>query len=259
MIYRKPSPKEKKKRKKSPKQIQRDNERAAKFQEKKRQEEAAAKAASGVPPPATSSPAASTVREASVNFSFASPVAEDRTDNAMEGISDPQPSRPEDLRQHLEDPPSLTLPHEEESVRDNPAEPNSENITISEEVLQENQDAASEETESPGLATTVHDVGSVRERFKKSNSQDEWIIQSAWFQANWEKMTHNDFLKPGGCRSVEIFREYQQAAAKYKFRKYLLQCKKPKLFSGSSNEEPCNSPDLLGCRGGCNPVRKWGW
>ena len=100
---RKPSPKEKKKRKKSPKQIQRDNERAAKFQEKKRQEEAAAKAASGVPPPATSSPAASTVREASVNFSFASPVAEDS---------------PEDLRQHQEDPPSLTLSHEGESVRE---------------------------------------------------------------------------------------------------------------------------------------------
>ena len=137
---RKPSPKEKKQRKKSPKQIQRDNERAAKFQEKKRQEEAAAKAASGVPPPATSSPAASTVREASVNFSFASPVAEDRTDNAMEGISDPQPS-PEDLRQHQEDPPSLTLSHEGESVRDIPIEPSSENITITEEVLQENQDA----------------------------------------------------------------------------------------------------------------------
>ena len=86
----------------------------------------------------------------SVNFSFASPVAEDRTDNAMEGISDPQPS-PEDLRQHLEDPPSLTLPHEGESVRENPTEPASENITISEEVLQVNQETASEETMSPGL------------------------------------------------------------------------------------------------------------
>ena len=93
----------------------------------------------------------SSIRAASVNFSFASPVAEDKTSDAMEGVSDPQIT-PEDLRHQLEDPPSLTLSHEGESVRDIPIEPSSENITITEEVLQENQDAASEETESPVMA-----------------------------------------------------------------------------------------------------------
>ena len=83
---RHPAPRESKK-KKSFKKIQRDNERAAKFQEKKRQEQAAASAANGDPPPSTSSP----VRAASVNFSFASPAAEDLTNNAMEGASSPQP------------------------------------------------------------------------------------------------------------------------------------------------------------------------
>ena len=91
---------------------------------------AAASAASGNPPQ-TSSPAES-VGAAQINFSFASPVAEDRTHNAMEGISDPQLS-PEDLQQQLEDPPSLTLPHKGESVRENTTEPASEDITITEE------------------------------------------------------------------------------------------------------------------------------
>ncbi len=67
-----------------------------------------------------------------IYFSFSSPVAEERTDNAMEGISDPQLS-PEDLQQQLEDPPSLTLPHKGESVRENTTEPASEDITITEE------------------------------------------------------------------------------------------------------------------------------
>ena len=73
-----------------------------------RQEQAAASAASGDPPPSTSSAEESSVRAASLNFSFASPVAEFRTHNAMEGISDPQLS-PKDLRQQLENPPSLDL------------------------------------------------------------------------------------------------------------------------------------------------------
>ena len=130
---RKPSPRENK-RKKSSKKIQRDNERAAKFQGKKRQEQAAASAAaaSGDPPsppststkikekprdeqaaasaasgdpPQTSSPAESSVGDPSVNFSFASPVAEDKTDNAMEGVSDPQLS-PKNLRYQFENPSS---------------------------------------------------------------------------------------------------------------------------------------------------------
>ena len=138
-------------KKKSFKKIQRDNERAAKFQAKKRQEQASASAANGNPL-STSSPTAteSSVRAASVNFSFASPVAEDKTSDAMECVSDPQIT-PEDLRHQLEDPPSLNLSHERETGRENPTEPVSDNITITEEVLQENKETASEETKSPGL------------------------------------------------------------------------------------------------------------
>ena len=170
---RNPPPKGKKQRKKSLKKIQRDNERAAKFQEKKRQEEAAAKAASGVPTPATSSPAASSISSASVNFSFASPVPEDVTNGTVEGISGPQPS-PEHLRQQQEDQSSLSASLDEEIDRENStAEPSLENITITDEVLHENENSASEETESPGLAVYVHNVDAVRERFRFSNSQEE--------------------------------------------------------------------------------------
>ena len=152
---RHPSSKENK-RKKSAKKIQRDNERAAKFQENKRKELAAASAASGNPssfpsskfqgdepaatsaasgnptpstsskvqdktrdehaaasaasgdPPQTSSLAESSVGDASVNFSFASPVAEDKTDDSMEGVSDPQLS-PKNLKCQPEDPSSAAL------------------------------------------------------------------------------------------------------------------------------------------------------
>ena len=166
---RHPSPKENK-RKKSSKKIQRDNERAAKYQENKRKELAAASAASGNPTPITStkvhdktrdgqqapasaangyppqtqtlSPAEPSVRAASVEFSFASPVAEDKTSDAMEGVSDPQLS-PENLRHQPEDPPSLTRSHNEEIVREDAAGPILENITISEEVQQENKDTVS--------------------------------------------------------------------------------------------------------------------
>ena len=137
------------KRKKSSKKIQRDNERAAKFHEKKRQEQAAASsAASGDPPPSTSSQAETSVKAASINFSFASPAAEDLTNDAMEGILSPQPS-PENLRHQLEGSPPLNLSDNEEIARDNPTGPyfSFENTTISEE----NQETASEETESPGL------------------------------------------------------------------------------------------------------------
>ena len=94
------------------------------------------------------SSAETSVKAAPINFSFASPAAEDLTNDDMEGIFRPQPS-PENLRHQLEDPPSLNLSHNEEIARDNPTEPSFsfENITISEE----NQETASEETESPGL------------------------------------------------------------------------------------------------------------
>ena len=138
------SPKESK-RKKSSKKIRR--ERAARFQAKKRQEQTAASAASGDPPPAacgdpptsTSSPTESSVEEVnSVDFSFASPAAADLTNYAMEGVSDLQLS-PEDLRQQVEDPPSLTLSPNEEIVRERHSEPILENITIPEEVVQTDQ------------------------------------------------------------------------------------------------------------------------
>ena len=167
---RHPSPKENK-RKKSSRKIQRDNERAARYQENKRKELAAASAASGNPtsslnsskvqdktrdkqqapasaasggdPPQTSSPAEpSSVRASSVEFSFASPVAEDKSSNAMEGVSDPQLS-PENLRHQLEDLPSLTRSQNEEIVREDFSGPIPENITISEEVQQEDKDTAS--------------------------------------------------------------------------------------------------------------------
>ena len=146
---RHPSPKENK-RKKSSKKIQRDNERAARYQENKRKELAAASAASGNPTPPltsskaqdktrdekqapasaagcdspqTSSPAEPSVRAASVEFSFASPVAEDKTSDASEGVSDPQLS-PENLRHQPEDSPCLTSSHNEEIVREDFAGPN---------------------------------------------------------------------------------------------------------------------------------------
>ena len=103
---------------------------------------AAASAASG-DPPQTSSPAESSFEAASVNFSFASPVAEDKTSDAMEGVSDPQLS-PENLR-HQPDDPQTDIPvqvsHNEEIM--DTSGPIPENITISEEVQQENQETAS--------------------------------------------------------------------------------------------------------------------
>ena len=124
---RQPSP-DKSRKKKSFKKIQRDNERAAKFQAKKRKEQAATSAASGDSPtpgtssknmgaaasaasgvsPQTSSPAESSFKAALVNFSFASPVAEDKTSDAMEGVSDPQLS-PENLRHQPDDTPTAIL------------------------------------------------------------------------------------------------------------------------------------------------------
>ena len=232
---RKPSPTEKKQRKKSPKKIQRDNERAAKFQEKKRQEEAPAKAAIGVPPPATSSPAASTVRAASVNFSFASPAPEELTNSTMEGISDPTPS-PENLSQQLDDPSSFTV-SQEESVRENSKELTSENITITEEVLQENKETASEETESPGLAFEyAHDVEAVRKKFLDANpgAKYNWARNSKWFQAN-DALINDPYL----------------LRARWIYRRRMLRCKKPKLFVGTINKEPCNSPAIDCCA--CSP------
>ena len=159
---RKPSPKEKKQRKKSAKKILRDNERAAKFQEKRRQEEAASKAASGVPPPATSSPAASTVRAASVNFSFSYPTPEDVSNGTMEGISDPQPS-PENLRQQQEDISSMTLSNDTDVVREDFTEPRLD--------LPEDKETAYEETESPGL-DSGDDTGS-KSRFTPEETNED--------------------------------------------------------------------------------------
>ena len=70
---------------------------------------------------------------------FASPVAEDKTSDAMEGVSDPQLS-PENLRHQPDDPSSLFRSHDEEISRQHLAGPGPENISISEEVRQEKQD-----------------------------------------------------------------------------------------------------------------------
>lgn len=210
---RNPPPEGKKQRKKSPKKIQRDNERAAKFQEKKRQEEAAAKAASGVPTPATSSPAASSISSTSVNFSFASPVPEDVTNGTVEGISGPQPS-PEHLRQQQEDQSSLSASLDEEIDRENStSEPSLENITITDEVLQENEKSASEETESPGL--DFEDTDTYRRvygnpilkafRFRFVNSgekKEEWVRESKWYKTNWNKIS-SDEIHEGIMMSVQ--------------------------------------------------------
>ena len=241
---RNPPPNGKKQRKKSLKKIQRDNERAANFQEKKRQEEAAAKAASGVPTPATSSPAASSISSASVNFSFASPVPEDVTNGTVEGISGPQP-RPEHLRQLQKDQSSLSASLDEEIDRENStAEPSLENITITDEVLHENEKSASEETESPGLDFEfIQDVEAVRKKFRDSNTihypsfirpLQEWIERSNWFKTNFPD------------KSLDTAPHVEQ-----KFQRLLLRCKMPKLFLGSTNAEPCNSPAYDGCL--CSP------
>ena len=66
-------------------------------------------------------PAAATVSEASVNFSFASPAPEDVTNGTMEGVPDPQPS-PENLRQH-QDQSFLNISHNEDVVREDATEP----------------------------------------------------------------------------------------------------------------------------------------
>ena len=91
------------------------------------------------------------------NVSFASPVPENlRQDNSNSmivgdkiEIEEQGQADSENLRQQLEAPPSLNLSHNEEIARDRPTGPSFsfENITISEE----NQETASEETESPGL------------------------------------------------------------------------------------------------------------
>ena len=94
----------------------------AKFQAKKRKEQAATSAASGVSPQ-TSSPAESSFKAALVNFSFASPVAEDKTSDAMECVSDPQLS-PENLRHQPDDLSTnilVQVSHNEEIIRQDTA------------------------------------------------------------------------------------------------------------------------------------------
>ena len=219
------------KRKKSSKRIQRDNERAAKFQAKKRQEQAAASVASGDPPPTTSSPAETSVRAASVNFSFASPAPEDLiTNDAMEVTSSPHLS-PELLRQHQEDPPSLIVSHDEENVKENHSEPIQENITISEEVPEK---TASEETESPGQDFIyVPDAEAVHRKFQNCSdfTRAVWAHNSRWYKAYID-------ADPSDLKTVVRRQLYAVAT----FEQYLLGCKKPKLFAGKTREEPCNSP-----------------
>ena len=157
----------------------------------------------------------------------------------MEGVSSPQPSK-EDLRQQVEDSPSLTLFQTEEEVREDQSEPFIENMTIQEqEVLQ----SAFEETESPGLDfELVHDVEAVRRRYLKTphtgsyNSKFRWAYESKWFSENQKTAPKKNSFS---LNAASIF------------ERRILRCGKPKLFAGSSKEEPCNSPAYECCL--CSP------
>ena len=204
-------------KKKSFKKIQRDNERAAKFQAKKRKEQAAASAASGDSPPSatsskvtdntraaasapsgdppqTSSPAESSFEAASVNFSFASPLAEDKTSDAMEGVSDPQLS-PENLRHQPDDTSTAIIAqvsHNEEIFRQDIAGPSPENITISEEVQQENQDTASK-----SRLRLASSEPCILHAFNKDNQEpiSENITNSEEAQKNGQGLTSDEKAK----------------------------------------------------------------
>ena len=130
--------------------------------------------------------------------------------STVEGISDPQPS-PEHLRQQQEDQSSLSASLDEEIDRENStAEPSLENITITDEVLHENEKSASEETESPGLDFEDTDtyrwsyeystmygnpyLKAFRFRFVNSGEKkEEWVRESKWYTTNWNKMSLDDF------------------------------------------------------------------
>ena len=165
-------------------------------------------------------PAASTVSEASVNFSFASPAPEDVSNGTMEGVSDPQPS-PENLRQHQENQSTLNISHDEDVVRDDATEASL--------VLFEEKDTVYEETVSPGLdpddntdAETNEDleedhamtwpvnqellnpetqefpldIDSYRDAYRTASIKakqwqiplSEGIVQSKWHRDNWDKI-----------------------------------------------------------------------
>ena len=125
---------------------------------------------------------------ASVNFSFASPVAEDKTNDAMEDVSDPQLS-PENLRHQPDDTPTAILDqvsHDEEIFRQDVAGPSPENITISEEVQQEEQDTASK----PRLRLASSEPCILR-AFKKDNREpiSDNITNSEEAQKNGQGLT----------------------------------------------------------------------
>ena len=46
---------------------------------------------------------------------------------------------------------------------------------------------------------------------------------------------------------LQLYRQHQKGAAFWKFQMLLLDCEKPRLFGGSTYEEPCSSPALIGC------------
>ena len=202
-MKRKPPRKEHKRRKKSLKKIQRDNDRAAKFQEKKRME-AALIAASGDPSPVTSSPVASPVRAASVNFSFAVPSAEDVTTDAMAGITDPQHS----AEASQEDQDNYTDPIPE-NLRDNSVDQRCEDDPDN-----ELQVSASEEIESPELCQDDNVVlfdKSLEEPWEPwepwerpytvgslhASAHSEEILRSKWLKENWNKICIGDERQGG--------------------------------------------------------------
>ena len=135
----------------------------------------------------------------------------------------------------------MTLSPNEEIVRERHPERTLENIIITEEVVQTDQDSASEETKSPGPGFEfVQDVEKIRRRFREASifQKKDWCNETKWFQNNAEK---NDLISMTNVN----------ANLRSKFIRLILRCKKPKVFTGSRYPEPCNSPVYDGCL--CSP------
>ena len=112
------------------------------------------------------------------------------------------------------------------------SEPIQENITISEEVPDK---TAFEEIESPGLDFVYVDAESVQRKWKCSSTkiQEEWVQNSRWYNDNCE--ANPSFEQLQGRKAIPYYLFTI-------FERFLLGCKKPKLFAGTTREEPCNSP-----------------
>ena len=74
----------------------------------------------------------------------------------------------------------------------------------------ENEESASEETESPGLDSDDESkfdcdtyrrmygnpyLKAFRFRFVNSENKEEWVHESKWFRANWNKISSDEFYE----------------------------------------------------------------